>query len=248
MCHWRLVRQIAENFCNPRRKPPVALIDGIRRLICRIAHEPGSCIENTGGTDTRDSACQDLAQLLFQSRQSVRFLKKRLAALAQELLRYTFGVVAGGQDSVHRRVDLMHGAECVYPAQPGHVHVQNHDVETLPRPSVVLERNCIIRAIPPGWQFPDICVAQITMEGKQYRSPGFEETPWKLSANLVRQDHVVGAVGVHYTRKKPADVYASNFGPDPIDYRADHGLLEFSEQMGVMIQEVVGTRVGLCAT
>jgi hypothetical protein len=41
-----------------------------------------------------------------------------------------------------------------------------------------------------------------------------------------------------------AEVYASNFGPDPIEYRADRGLLEFSEQMGVMIQEVVGTRVG----
>ncbi|MDH3253164.1 MAG: PEP/pyruvate-binding domain-containing protein, partial [Ignavibacteria bacterium] len=41
-----------------------------------------------------------------------------------------------------------------------------------------------------------------------------------------------------------AEVYASNFGPDPIENRADRGLLEFSEQIGIMIQEVVGTRVG----
>ncbi len=41
-----------------------------------------------------------------------------------------------------------------------------------------------------------------------------------------------------------AEVYASNFGPDPIEHRAERGLLEFSEQMGVMIQEVVGTRMG----
>jgi hypothetical protein len=41
-----------------------------------------------------------------------------------------------------------------------------------------------------------------------------------------------------------AEVYASNFGPDAIEYRVDRGLLELSEQMGVMIQEVVGTRVG----
>ena len=40
------------------------------------------------------------------------------------------------------------------------------------------------------------------------------------------------------------EVYASNFGPDPIEYRANHGLLEFSEQIGIMIQEVVGTHVG----
>jgi pyruvate, water dikinase len=41
-----------------------------------------------------------------------------------------------------------------------------------------------------------------------------------------------------------AEVYASVFGPDPIEYRADRGLLDFHEEMGVMIQEVVGTRVG----
>ena len=41
-----------------------------------------------------------------------------------------------------------------------------------------------------------------------------------------------------------AEVYASTFGPDPIGYRAERGLLDFAEEMGIMIQEVVGTRVG----
>lgn len=41
-----------------------------------------------------------------------------------------------------------------------------------------------------------------------------------------------------------AEVYASLFGPDPIEYRAERGLLDFHEEMAVMIQEVVGTRVG----
>jgi pyruvate, water dikinase len=41
-----------------------------------------------------------------------------------------------------------------------------------------------------------------------------------------------------------AEVYASLFGPDPIQYRAERGLLEHHEEMGIMIQEVVGTRVG----
>ena len=40
------------------------------------------------------------------------------------------------------------------------------------------------------------------------------------------------------------EVYASIFGPDPIEYRRDHGLLEFVEEMGVLIQEVVGTKIG----
>jgi pyruvate,water dikinase len=41
-----------------------------------------------------------------------------------------------------------------------------------------------------------------------------------------------------------AEVYASIFGPDPIEYRAERGLLDFHEEMGIMIQEVVGQRIG----
>ncbi len=41
-----------------------------------------------------------------------------------------------------------------------------------------------------------------------------------------------------------AEVYASVFGPDPIEYRAERGLIDVHEEMGIMIQEVVGTRVG----
>ena len=40
-----------------------------------------------------------------------------------------------------------------------------------------------------------------------------------------------------------AEVYASTFGPDPIEYRVERGLLDFHEEMGIMIQEVVGTQV-----
>jgi pyruvate, water dikinase len=41
-----------------------------------------------------------------------------------------------------------------------------------------------------------------------------------------------------------AEIYASVFGPDPIEYRSERGVLEFDEQMGILIQEVVGTRKG----
>jgi hypothetical protein len=40
------------------------------------------------------------------------------------------------------------------------------------------------------------------------------------------------------------EVYASTFGPDPIEYRSEKGLLDFHEEMAVMIQEVVGTKIG----
>ncbi|MBD3179752.1 MAG: pyruvate, phosphate dikinase [Candidatus Latescibacteria bacterium] len=41
-----------------------------------------------------------------------------------------------------------------------------------------------------------------------------------------------------------AEVYSSTFGPDPIQYRAERNLLDFAEEMGIIIQEVVGNRVG----
>ena len=41
-----------------------------------------------------------------------------------------------------------------------------------------------------------------------------------------------------------AEVYASMFGPDPIEYRAERNLLDLHEEMGIMIQEVVGSRIG----
>jgi len=41
-----------------------------------------------------------------------------------------------------------------------------------------------------------------------------------------------------------AEVWASVLGPDPIQYRRERGLVEFVEEMGILIQEVIGTRVG----
>ncbi len=41
-----------------------------------------------------------------------------------------------------------------------------------------------------------------------------------------------------------AEVYASTFSPDAIEYRAERNLLDFSEGMAILIQEVVGTKVG----
>jgi len=41
-----------------------------------------------------------------------------------------------------------------------------------------------------------------------------------------------------------AEVYASIFGPDPINYRKHNNLLDYHEEMGIMIQEVIGAKAG----
>ncbi|MDL2233436.1 nucleotidyltransferase domain-containing protein [Ruminococcaceae bacterium OttesenSCG-928-L11] len=40
------------------------------------------------------------------------------------------------------------------------------------------------------------------------------------------------------------EVYSSMYNPDAIQYRRERGLLNFTEQMGVLIQEVVGRKIG----
>jgi len=40
------------------------------------------------------------------------------------------------------------------------------------------------------------------------------------------------------------EVFASTFAPDPIEYRVQRGLVDFHEEMGVLIQQVAGTKVG----
>jgi len=39
-------------------------------------------------------------------------------------------------------------------------------------------------------------------------------------------------------------VFVSTYGPDPILYRADHGLLDYDERMAMVVQKVVGRRFG----
>jgi predicted nucleotidyltransferase len=49
---------------------------------------------------------------------------------------------------------------------------------------------------------------------------------------------------LHALMNAISEVYASTFSPDPIEYRRERGLLDFNEEMGILIQEVVGTQVG----
>ena len=41
-----------------------------------------------------------------------------------------------------------------------------------------------------------------------------------------------------------AEIYASIFSPDPVEYRLERNLIDYHEEMGIMIQEVVGQKVG----
>jgi pyruvate,water dikinase len=61
----------------------------------------------------------------------------------------------------------------------------------------------LLQAIPPGWQYPEICIAEIVLEGGVYRPAGFRETPWGFSAPIVSEGETIGRVAVYYTEPKP---------------------------------------------
>ncbi|MEA2030606.1 MAG: PEP/pyruvate-binding domain-containing protein [candidate division Zixibacteria bacterium] len=62
----------------------------------------------------------------------------------------------------------------------------------------------IIRAIPHGWQFPDICKVKINVENKTYSSIGNEEPPWSQHAAISIKGKNIGSISVYYTKKTPS--------------------------------------------
>jgi len=61
----------------------------------------------------------------------------------------------------------------------------------------------VVRAIPPGWQYPEICQARITSRQATCASAAFEESPWVQKADIVVQGETVGVIEVCYTREMP---------------------------------------------
>ena len=77
--------------------------------------------------------------------------------------------------------------------------------ELLSAPDITIEDICqgIIRALPPGWQYPDVCGARMVFLGGTYRTPLFTETPWIQSADIVVQDQIMGNISVCYIEERP---------------------------------------------
>ena len=61
----------------------------------------------------------------------------------------------------------------------------------------------VVRAIPPGWQYPQICQARITYLGRTYSSAEFAPTEWILRADLMVQNEIAGMLEVFYTESTP---------------------------------------------
>jgi hypothetical protein len=61
----------------------------------------------------------------------------------------------------------------------------------------------IIKAIPPGWQFSEICVVKIKYRDLEFKSDNFQETNWVQQSDIILQDEIVGSINVYYTEERP---------------------------------------------
>ena len=63
----------------------------------------------------------------------------------------------------------------------------------------------VVLLLPPAWQYPDIAVARIRIEGVAAMTPRFRETPWMQRAPLTTSAERQGSIEVGYLEEKPKE-------------------------------------------
>lgn len=72
------------------------------------------------------------------------------------------------------------------------------------RPDILMDDvlQGIVELLPPAWQYPEITVARIIVDGRVYATRGFREGPRKQTVDIVVGGDVRGAVEVVYSDEK----------------------------------------------
>ena len=60
-----------------------------------------------------------------------------------------------------------------------------------------------VEVIPPSWQYPEITVGRIVVDGEEYTTDGFVETEWRQVEELVEGSTSFGRIEVFYTEERP---------------------------------------------
>jgi len=61
----------------------------------------------------------------------------------------------------------------------------------------------LVRTLPAGWQFPDVCVARIVLGQRVYEPPGFQPSPHRMASRIEARDEIAGEVEIYYTEAMP---------------------------------------------
>ncbi|MGA2296559.1 MAG: nucleotidyltransferase domain-containing protein [FCB group bacterium] len=57
----------------------------------------------------------------------------------------------------------------------------------------------VLKAIPPGWQYPDICSAKLSYHGQVFKLENYIETPVSQKADILIEGDNAGKIFVYYT-------------------------------------------------
>jgi len=73
------------------------------------------------------------------------------------------------------------------------------------KPQVSLAENIqgVVNLIPPAWQYPDVTCSRIILEGEDFRTLNFKETPWRQSCEIILNNENIGRVEVFYLKEMP---------------------------------------------
>jgi len=61
----------------------------------------------------------------------------------------------------------------------------------------------VVRTLPAGWQFPDVCVARIILGQRVYEPPGFQPSAHRMACLLESQGDIAGEIEVYYSEAMP---------------------------------------------
>lgn len=111
-----------------------------------------------------------------------------------------------------KELDCLYNISAILARMPGSVEVMAGEV---------------VEIIPPGWQYPEIACARITIDEKTYTSDRFKETPWVQAAQVKALGRSRGRVEVFYLEEK---------GPE-----AEGPFLEEERTLITGIAEMLGT-------
>jgi len=100
----------------------------------------------------------------------------------------------------------------------------------------------ILGIIPTGWQYPEDTCVQIILEGKEYKTDNFKETPWRQASEISVSGEPKGILAVSYLQEKPA----KDEGPFYLEERTLIDVI--AKFLGEMIELRLAKKIDLSGT
>ena len=129
-------------------------------------------------------------QQLLATEQQLRAANQQLAANNQQLLATEQQLQTSNQQLKERLKEL----DCLYGISKI-IEIPDISLEEIFRRTVKL--------IPDSWQYPEITVCRIILEGIEYKTHNFNKTKWSQSSDIIIDGKHIGNMEVCYLKEMP---------------------------------------------